>query len=387
MKVLSLFDGISCGRVALERSNIPVEKYYASEVDKYAIQVSEKNYPDIIHIGDVRNINPDDYKDVDMIIGGSPCQCFSFAGRRNGMTTTENVKVTSLEQYMILKQEHFQFEGQSYLFWEYVRILSAVHPKYFLLENVVMAQEWNDIISRALGTIYPERTNQNEMFESARLEPIEINSALVSAKNRRRLYWTNIQNVGQPKDRGIMLKDIILNAETDRDKSLCLDASYWEGVSYDYYIKKSRRQLVAYIPEATKKGYTEIHEGECCDFTQPGSKTRRGRKMVDKSNCLTTSFDFRQLVKCGALRKENEYAYWRKLTPVECERLQTLPDNYTDCVSNTRRYQCIGNGWTVDVIAHIFRSISWIDKQFKITHSKAEMDLILEDNLLDALDG
>jgi DNA-cytosine methyltransferase len=302
---LSLFDGISCGRVALDRAGIGVEKYYASEIDKYAIKISEKNYPDIIHIGDVRNINSDDYKNVDIIIGGSPCQCFSFAGKRNGMTTTENIRVTSLQQYLQLKQEHFQFEGQSYLFWEYVRILSAVHPKYFLLENVVMAQEWNDIISRALGTIYPEHTDQNEMFESARLEPIEINSALVSAQNRKRLYWTNIPNITQPEDKNIMLKDIIIGADADRDKSYCLDANYWQGVSYDYYLKKARRQLV----------------------------------------------------KCGVPKISTDYQYWRKLTPIECERLQTLPDNYTEGISNTQRYKCIGNCWTVDVIAHIFSFI------------------------------
>jgi len=268
MTVLSLFDGISCGRVALERAEISVEKYYASEIDKYAIQVSERSYPDIIHVGDVRNINSDDYKDVDMIIGGSPCQCFSFAGKRNGMTTTENVRVTSLEQYLQLKKDNFEFQGQSYLFWEYVRLLKNIHPKYFLLENVVMAQEWNDIISRTLGKIYPECFRQLEMFEVVRLEPIQINSALVSAQNRKRLYWCNWK-VEQPKDKNIILKDIIINADTDRNKSYCLDANYWKGVSYEYYIKKARRQLV-------------------------------------KSNDV-----------------------WRKLTPVECERLQTLPDNYT----------------------------------------------------------
>jgi len=353
---LSLFDGISCGRVALERANIPVEKYYASEVDKYAIQVSEKNYPDIIHIGDVRNINPDDYKDVDMIIGGSPCQCFSFAGRRNGMTTTENVKVTSLEQYMSLKQKYFQFKGQSYLFWEYVRILSAVHPKYFLLENVVMAQEWNDIISRTLGGIYPECFRQKEMFESVRLEPIQINSALVSAQNRERLYWTNIPNITQPKDRHIMLKDVLE-----------------ENVNYKYILTKKEFNNI----KNWKSQQNPIIDAKTVDDEKMGCLTARGagemhagmkliKYSVDREKSLTLTATYanviekdytinknRQLVKCGAI----DYQYWRKLTPIECERLQTLPNNYTDGISNSQRYRCIGNGWTVDVIAHIFSFI------------------------------
>jgi site-specific DNA-cytosine methylase len=214
----------------------------------------------------------------DIIIGGSPCQGFSFAG----------------------KGLNFE-DPRSKLFFVYADILKHYHPKYFLLENVKMKAEHNDVISGILGELYPECVNQREIFRQGRLEPVLINSALVSAQNRERLYWCNWK-VEQPKDKHIMLKDIIINAETDKYKSYCLDANYWQGVSYNYYIKKARRQLV----------------------------------------------------------KNSDI--WRKLTPTECERLQTLPDNYTAGVSNTQRYRCIGNGWTVDVIAHVLHSIREVKK-------------------------
>lgn len=259
MNVLSVFDGMSCGRIALERAGIPVTNYYASEIDKYAIQVASKNYPDTHHIGDVTQVNPDNLPNIDLLIGGSPCQGFSFAG----------------------KQLNFDDE-RSKLFFEFVRLLKELKPKYFLLENVRMKKEYQDIISEYLG-----------------VEPIKINSSLVSAQNRVRLYWTNIPNVTQPNDKGIVLKDIIESGEVDRDKSHCLDANYFKGGNLKSYFEKHRRQLV--------------FSGE---------------------------------------------AHYRKLTPIECERLQTVPDNYTDGVSNTQRYKMLGNGWTVDVISHIFKGIS-----------------------------
>ena len=164
MNVLSLFDGISCGRVALERANIPVDRYYASEIDKNAITVSLDNYPDIIQLGDVRDIDPSAFPKIDLLIGGSPCQSFSFAGKRNGMSTKEQIEIFSLDQYLEAKEKDFEFEGYSYLFWEYVRILRETKPKYFLLENVKMAKKWEKVITDALG-----------------VEPILIDSGLVSA--------------------------------------------------------------------------------------------------------------------------------------------------------------------------------------------------------------
>ena len=195
MKVLSLFDGISCGMVALERAGIPIEKYYASEICDYSIKIAKKNFPEIIEIGDVRNVEGENFKNIDIVIGGSPCQSLSFAGKMDGMATKdEKIDITSLEQYLDLKNKGFEFEGYSYLFWEYVRILKEVKPKYFLLENVKMTKKWKNVITDALG-----------------VEPIMINSELVSAQSRERLYWTNIPNIEQPEDKHIYIDDIVQN--------------------------------------------------------------------------------------------------------------------------------------------------------------------------------
>jgi len=366
MRVLSLFDGMSCGRVALERANIKVDAYYASEIDKYAIQIAQKNYPDTIQLWDIKNLNKTNLpKDIDLLIGWSPCQGFSFAG----------------------KQLNFKDE-RSKLFFEYVRILKLTKPKYFLFENVRMKKEYQDVISKYLW-----------------VEPIMINSSLVSAQNRVRLYWTNIPNITQPEDKNIVLADILEDGVTDRSKSYCLDAHYGCGWSVKNYFLKSRRQLIfkdftilensklsvnglkavakvdiagfesskrvydinhksptltansggnqwpkiLLVWENTKKGYCEIKPWECFDATFLNSKTRRWRAMKEKSNCLTAAnYEFMHYTKKW---------YVRKLTPLECERLQTLPDNYTEGVSNTQRYKMIGNGWTVDVVAWIFGGI------------------------------
>jgi site-specific DNA-cytosine methylase len=224
------------------------------------------------------------------------------------------------------------FDGKSRLFWEYVRILNEVKPKYFLLENVKMKQEWQDIITKELG-----------------VEPIRINSKLVSAQTRDRLYWTNIPGIEEPKDKGILLETILESGEVDRDKAYCIDANYFKGTNASQYISKSRRQIVWVIPEATKKGFVEVSPGQCIDLTFIKSKTRRGRLMLEKSNCLTASSQ-------NLCKVTNDW--FRKLTPIECERLQTVPDNYTDHVSNSQRYKMLGNGWTVDVIAHIFNQMA-----------------------------
>lgn len=310
MNVLSLFDGMSCGRVALERAGITVDKYYASEIESDSIEIAKKNYPDTIHLGDVTKIKGNDLEKIDLLIGGSPCQGFSFAG----------------------KQLNF-VDPRSRLFFEFVRLLHEVKPKYFLLENVKMKKEYQDVISKYLG-----------------VEPIEINSALVSAQTRKRLYWTNIPNVTQPDDKGIMLVDVIDDGLVDRDKAYCLLESYSRKYATDSgwreYIKKSMGQLI--VKEATIKGFTTIMKDQGVDLTFIKSKTRRGRKMEFKSNCLTyTKFDY-----CWFNGND-----LRLLSPIECERLQTLPDNYTEGVNEKKRYSMLGNGWTVDVIAHIFKQI------------------------------
>lgn len=303
MNVLSLFDGISSGRVALERAGIKVDKYLASEIDKYAIQVTQKNYPDTIQIGDAKDVKAADLPKIDLLIGGSPCQGFSFAG----------------------KQLNFDDE-RSKLFFEYVRLLKEAKPKYFLLENVKMKKEYRDIISEYLG-----------------VEPIEINSALVSAQNRKRLYWTNIPNVTQPEDKGIMLKDVIEGdcVYVDREKSHAIIGSIGRTTKREYF-KKNQGQMV-YTGGCIEVGKADLNGH---DFL------KRVYSVEGKCPTLTAV--------CGG-NQERKIAindkHWRKLTPLECERLQTLEDNYTEGISNSQRYKCLGNGWTVDVIAHIFKEI------------------------------
>jgi DNA (cytosine-5)-methyltransferase 3A len=317
MKVLSLFDGMSCGRIALDRAGVKVDAYYASEVDKYAQIVSEKNYPDIIRLGDVNGWQEWDLSDIDMIIAGSPCQGFSNAGK--GLNFDD---------------------PRSKLFWVFVDILKEYRKRnpniYFMLENVMMKKEWQQVITDALG-----------------VDPIMINSALLSAQNRKRLYWTNIPDVGYPCGKDIILADIIETADyikTDKkfnSKMYQDKASTLSGGAHSGGNMQPKVALV--VPEATKKRYTEIMPNEGVDLSFPNSKTRRGRRMSSKSNALTAAkSDF------------NWYdgITYRRLSVVECERLQTLPDNYTVGVSNTQRYKMLGNGWTVDVIAHIFSFMS-----------------------------
>tara|TARA_R110000737_G_scaffold107987_1_gene140647 strand:+ start:111 stop:1049 length:939 start_codon:yes stop_codon:yes gene_type:complete len=307
MNVLSLFDGMSCGQQALERAGIKVDNYFASEIDKWAIQIAEKNYPKTIHLGDVTKVSKfwTDHKfpKIDLLIGGSPCQSFSNAG--NGQAFND---------------------PRGKLFFEYVKLKELLKPKYFLLENVKMKKEHQDIITKYLG-----------------VEPIEINSSLVSAQNRKRIYWTNIPNVIQPIDKNILLKDILEDGIVNRDKSYCLDANYFKGGNLKMYFKKSRRQLVfknnrcLQVGEADIKGYDII---------------KRVYSKEGKAPSLTTMQ--------GGHREPKVYSgknSWRKLTPLECERLQTVKDNYTAGVSNSQRYKMLGNGWTIDVIAHILKGL------------------------------
>lgn len=306
--VLSVFDGASCGMEALLRAGIDVQVYYASEIDKDCIFVSKKNHPSIIQIGDVTKVSGQSLPGINIFIGGSPCQGFSKAGK--GLNFDD---------------------PRSKLFFEFVRLKKECNPEYFLYENVAMKQEWQDVISEFLG-----------------VKPIVINSRVLSAQNRKRLYWTNIPFFNNLIDKNILLSDIILNGDVDRDKSFCLDANYFKGTNAKTYFCKNRRQIVWMIPEATKKGYVEVTENQCVDLTFIKSKTRRGRLMIEKSNCLTAS-------KFVYAKVTNDW--FRLLTPIECERLQTLPDDYTAGVSKSARYKMLGNGWTVDVIAEIFKAL------------------------------
>ena len=299
---------MSCGRVALERAGVPITKYYASEIDKYAIQVSKKNYPDIIQLGNINDWINWDIEMPDLIIGGSPCQGFSFAG----------------------KQLAFD-DPRSALFWQYVSLVKFCKPKYFLLENVRMKKEHLQVITDALG-----------------VEPICINSALVSAQNRVRYYWTNIPSVTQPDDKGIVLKDIIEQGVCDRDKSFCIDANYWKGGDLKQYFEKHRRQVVFQPIHTSERGRRLNPEGTHRD-DKNGEVVRGYEVRPDGKTCALTT-----------VLKDNyvtEDYIIRKLTTIECERLQTLPDNYTRGVSNTQRYKMLGNGWTVDVLAHILKEI------------------------------
>lgn len=298
MRVLSLFDGIACGREALKRCDVSVAKYYSSEINKSAITVASKNHDDIDHVGDVVNVAnmlgvfPSILGEIDLLLGGSPCQGFSVAGNMLNFD-----------------------DPRSKLFFDFVKIKNILKPKYFLLENVVMKKEWIDIISDLLG-----------------VKPIRIDSSLVSAQSRNRLYWTNIPGVEQPDD-----KDITLDSVIDRGLP---------GVRKLGTANTSVKSGTLIVPEATKKGYVEVKPFECVDVSFITSKTRRGRKLNGKAHCL--------------LSKTPEQGMWdghkwRTFTPIECERLQTLPDDYTAGVSNAQRYKLIGNGWTVSVIEHILK--------------------------------
>ena len=462
INVLSLFDGMSCGQIALERAGIKVDNYFASEIDKYGQIVSKANYPNTIYLGDVRHINAKDLPNIDLIIGGSPCQSFSFAGKRKGMSTKDEQEILTLEHYLQLKSEGFEFEGQSYLFWEYMRLLNECNPKYFLLENVEMGEKWEKVLSKAIG-----------------VNGIHINSTLVSAQNRKRIYWTNIGMkpsglfgdlqtiIEQPKDKGILLKDVL---ETQVDQKYYLSEKIIagferhkerhdaKGTGFGYKPKdefskgnslranaaiaatdnmlivhnmmpKSGNPLKGGTGHLTmndgnyikidKKGNIKNNQSKASCFTAGGNSGGNHSDMDlivhnmmprsstsgkggtanenginiqqlehrddNKTNCLTSvqkdnlvmggdfrfdeGFRWREGGKSGTLpargRSEgNDFSGQalckintsiRRLTPLECERLQTVPDNYTNHVSDSQRYKMLGNGWTVDVISHIFK--------------------------------
>ena len=293
MNVLSLFDGISCGLIALERSNILVNRYVAYEIEPNAIKISKKNYPGIERHGDVRTADFTEYKGFDLLIGGSPCTNWSCAKNHAAK----------------VKKELYINEGEGWdLFKEYARAIEEVQPKYFLYEN-------NYRISKNIVTAITSILG---------VDPILIDSSLVSAQRRKRLYWTNIPDVTLPEDKGITLKDIYIP-----DKSL---------------IRRDERILSTAVK---KNNYIQYAVNDKHLTSQAFRLYYLTGKSPTIARCRTES-------KCNMLIDENDLSVYKIISPVEAERLQTLPDNYTEGVAKTRRFEAIGNAWTVDVIAHIF---------------------------------
>lgn len=280
MNVLSLFDGMSCGQLALQKAGIKYENYFASEIDRFAIKVTQKNFPKTIQLGDVTKIKSSDLPNIDLLIGGSPCQGFSFAG----------------------KQLNFN-DPRSRLFFEYVRLLKELKPKNFLLENVKMKKESADIISREVSR-----------------QPVVINSAKFTAQHRIRLYWTDIPFEKDFGDKGFTWRDVhIKNAEKV------------------YYVTEKMFKWIHKDPKRSEKFklYDQFYAGKM--------------QMLEASHHKGISNQ-----RCFAIVDEKGLRY---IHPVECERLQGVPDGYTDCVSNSQRYKMLGNGWTIDVVAHIFKGL------------------------------
>ena len=443
--VLSLFDGMSCGQIALNRLGIPIKTYYASEIDPYPIKVTQANYPDTIQLGDVRDISLESLPEKpDIILAGSPCTGFSFAGKRLAFD-----------------------DPQSVLFFEFVRLLKEIEPEWFLLENVKMKKEYLNVITEHVG-----------------VEPILLNSALVSAQNRWRYYWTNIPGINEPEDRGIVLRDILeteigkehfykqksidymergndkwqqagsrradgYEQTPDTEKSFTLTANWHKGVPYNYFkddtsrlhkpkqvgvaaeinghdiLKRvyspdgksptlnscsggNREPKVAIYqkPRGTNKGGIRAKDGKTPSLTSSSwqennllvkcmtevrtpeankiraehkKKTgkdwspRHMRHLVerddDKTNTLTANTSKQHIIQ---IQKDSEMR-WRKLTPIEAERLQTVDDNYTAHVSNSRRYHMLGNGWTIEIICHILKNMVIVEQGGEVAKRKGQI--------------
>ncbi len=321
MNVLSLFDGMSCGQITLMELYFKINKYYASEIEKAAIKVSTTKFPNTIHLGSVINIDVSKLEKIDLLIGGSPCNNLSSSGNRNGLSTTCKIEIITLEQYLELKNEGFKFSGQSYLFWEYVRILNDIrtyNPNVkFLLENVVMEEKWKKIFDETLG-----------------VKGVLINSNLVSAQNRKRYYWTNICEIEQPEDMGITLQSI-LEETTDWNKASIVG-------------RKMTKDGIRQDKNPDLKLY------QCLEV----KKTMR-----DKSNCLTTFSKDNVLTPMEIGRHYdcyNKKLPYRNYTIKEYCRLQNVSDDYfyhNDklIVSVSSLRKMLGNGWTINVIKHILK--------------------------------
>ena len=419
MNVLSLFDGMSGGRIALKELGVTPNIYYASEIDKHAITQTQLNFPDIVQLGSVTEVDVSKLEPIDFLIGGSPCQSFSLAGKRNGMTTTEQEEVRTLERYLELKEQGFEFEGQSYLFWEYMRILTDIR-KYnpnvlFFLENVEMGKKWEAVLSQAIG-----------------LYGVHINSALVSAQNRKRIYWSNIRtrkeglfgevytDIPQPEDRGLFLKDV-LEQEVD-EKYYLSDKAVSALIAHRERNKENGNGFGAVFHEPQEKmGALTVggrNMGDLVSIYQRPRGYNAGAEYTDKSPTLSThSWEQNNLlcisstqshatisenksttlvaaggiggghvpmVVSGTLRSFGRLNFReirsgkgatvlartredgdgqnaciignriRRLTPTECARLQTIPEWYRWECSEKQQYKMLGNGWTIEVIKHIF---------------------------------
>jgi len=301
INVLSLFDGISCGQVALRNLDIKINNYFAAEIDKHSIKVTQHNHPDTIQLGDVTKITAQSLPKIDLLMGGSPCQSFSMAGKQTG------------------------FEGKSGLFWEYVRILNEVKPTYFLLENVVMKKEWEDVISEYLG-----------------VKPIKLNSSLTSAQNRVRLYWANF-DITEPKDKKITLESILETTEME-------NAAAIRGGRLNKATILGRR----INPNGHREDYNkDIPIVQCLEVRASNT---------DKSNCLTTVAKDTVLTELPIGRHVDVYGRklpHRNYTKVERCRLMNLPDNYCDPISYNQTVKATGNGWDVGMIQHIFNHLGF----------------------------
>ena len=349
MNILSLFDGISCARVALDRAGIKVDNYYASEIDKNAIQISQKNYPDIIHFGSVVDLDGlmfhgESYPRIDLLIGGFPCTNLSIAKKnREGLKGSE-----------------------SGLFYEMVRIHKETNPKWFIYENVAsMAKDQKDLITSVLG-----------------VEPIKIDASLVSAQQRKRLFWTNIPGITQPEDKHIYLKDIIESGEAVKEKAYCLTAHQKDFIND--FIKRHQGNYVfkdkpIRITSLGKGGQGDriysIHGKSVCLSANGGGRgaktglylitggAKRTYPRISNGEKREKRLEIRTDGKANAMTTVQTDSlvvlkdYFRPLTPVETERLQSLPDNYTEGVSKTGRKKLCGNAFNVDVVAHILSFI------------------------------
>ncbi|MGK4224529.1 DNA (cytosine-5-)-methyltransferase [Parabacteroides distasonis] len=388
INVLSLFDGMGCGWIALKELGIKVNNAYASEIDKFAIAQTTYNFPDVVHLGSVTDVDVSKLEPIDLLIGGSPCMQLSFAGRRTGLSTIDKEEIKTLDRYLELKSGGFQFDGQSYLFWEYMRILNDIR-KYnpnvlFLLENVEMGKKWETVFNEAIG-----------------IRGVHINAALVSAQNRRRIYWTNIcvghdallgqfSDIPLPEDKNVMLKDVL---EDEVEEKYYLSDNTAERLmnqkkagTYSPYkfniIEQPGEQKGLLVkeyqivkPMPNKLGYVKTQKMPCLTSSyRYGVVTNYGTRPaimeIEKNTRLSDKETLFSLAVPNKDTQSNDISFMeprcriRRLTPMEFARLQTIPEWYEwkskfpngkiKDTSASQIYKMCGNGWCVEVIKHIF---------------------------------